>query len=145
MIGSCEGYAAELRKQAIQLYVDGLSFRWIARYLGEEHQTVANCVKAHAATLPASPPLPPLPADTSFPVIEMDTFAGEKICSPVGATVSMFYTLSSCVTGCSQDSCVCLESSPTVSSRPSSLSCSCLSILLPVIIATPFHHFIMTF
>ncbi len=76
-----QGYAAELRKQAIQLSVDGLSFRRIARHLEVDHQTVANWVKAHAATLPASPPLPPLASNDVVPVVEMDelyTFEGEK-------------------------------------------------------------------
>ncbi len=61
-----------MRKQDIQLYVDGLSFRRIARHLGVDHQTVANWVNAHVATLPASPPLPPLASNDVVPVVEMD-------------------------------------------------------------------------
>ena len=53
------GYAAEVRQQAIQLYVDGINFRRIGRVLRVSHQTVANWVAAHARTLPETPPTPP--------------------------------------------------------------------------------------
>ena len=76
------GYEESLHKQAIQFAVDGLSFRRIARHLGVDHQTIANWVKAYAATLPATPPLPSFPPEEQLlPVVEMDelyTFEGMK-------------------------------------------------------------------
>ncbi len=70
------GYPADLRTQAVQLYVDGLNFRRIARILGVHHQTVINWVNAAAARIPD---LPPAPSQTE--TIELDelyTFVGEK-------------------------------------------------------------------
>jgi transposase len=52
------GYPDDMRRQAVELYIDGLNFRRIARILEISHQTVANWVKAHADTLPDSPPIP---------------------------------------------------------------------------------------
>jgi transposase-like protein len=53
-----QGYADEIRQQAVRLYVDGMNLRRIARHLGVVHQTVANWVQAYAATLPDTPPQP---------------------------------------------------------------------------------------
>jgi len=44
-----------LRQQAVQLYVDGMNLRRIARMLHVNHQSVANWVKAQAAQLPSAP------------------------------------------------------------------------------------------
>ena len=52
------GYADPVRRKALELYVDGLSFRRIARTLDISRQTVANWVKAHADSLPDVSPLP---------------------------------------------------------------------------------------
>ena len=52
------GYPDEVRHRALALYVDGLNFRRIGRILGISHQTVANWVKAHADSLPDTPPVP---------------------------------------------------------------------------------------
>jgi transposase-like protein len=51
------GYPPELRQQALQMYVDGINLRRIARHLNLHHQTVANWVKEHAENLP-HPPTP---------------------------------------------------------------------------------------
>jgi len=70
------GYPPELRTKALQLYVDGLNFRRIARHLGVDHQTVANWVHAAADRLPDAPPVP-----ASSEIVELDelyTFVGEK-------------------------------------------------------------------
>jgi transposase-like protein len=56
-----------MRQQALQWYVDGMNLRRIARHLGVVHQTVANWVAAHAASLPDQPPQPETTA-----VIEQD-------------------------------------------------------------------------
>jgi transposase-like protein len=52
------GYPEEMRRKALELYVDGLNFRRIARVLDVSHQTIANWVRAHADTLPDPPPIP---------------------------------------------------------------------------------------
>ena len=44
-----------MRKQALQLYVDGMNLRRIGRHLGIHHRTVSLWVKAHAAILPEAP------------------------------------------------------------------------------------------
>lgn len=75
------GYDAALRRQAIEWYVDGMGLRRIARHLGVVHQTVANWVATHAATLPDTPPAPPTDAQQPLPVVELDelyTFEGQK-------------------------------------------------------------------
>jgi insertion element IS1 protein InsB len=41
-----------LRTQAVQLYLEGMSFRAIGRRLGVHHQTVINWVNAYARSLP---------------------------------------------------------------------------------------------
>jgi transposase-like protein len=50
-----QGYAREIRRKAIQFYVDGANLRRIGRQLGVHHQTVANWVKAYAESLPQAP------------------------------------------------------------------------------------------
>ena len=75
------GYDARVRRQAIQWYVDGMNLRRIGRSLGVDHQTVANWVAAHAATLPDAPPMPPHDRQYPLSVVELDelyTFEGEK-------------------------------------------------------------------
>jgi len=75
------GYAESVRRQALQMYVDGMNLRRIARHVGVVHQTVANWVAAHAATLPDLPPPPPRGTRHPLPVVELDelyTFEGEK-------------------------------------------------------------------
>jgi transposase-like protein len=70
------GYAPEVRAQALRLYLEGNGFRRIGRLLGVNHQTVANWVSLAAATVPPTPPQPPDAA-----VIELDelyTFIGQK-------------------------------------------------------------------
>ena len=72
-----QGYPPELRRKALQMYVDGTSFRRIARFLEVNHQTVVNWINAHHAALP---PPPNVSHDTAE-VIEMDelfTFIGTK-------------------------------------------------------------------
>ena len=62
-----QGYPDPVRQQALRLYVDGMNLRRIARHLGVVHQTVANWVKAYAATLPDAPAQP-----ETVTVIEQD-------------------------------------------------------------------------
>ncbi|MFC1936506.1 helix-turn-helix domain-containing protein [Chloroflexota bacterium] len=41
------GYPDEIRKQALQMYVDGMNFRRIGRHLGIHHSTVSMWVTMH--------------------------------------------------------------------------------------------------
>ena len=76
-----QGYGADLRRQAVQLYVDGMNLRRIGRTLGVVHQTVANWVAAHADALPAQPPQPNTPVEVAE-LDELYTFVGNKKTSP---------------------------------------------------------------
>ena len=72
-----QGYEQALRQKAIELYVDGMNFRRIARHLKVNHQTVINWVNAHAANIPTTPPL----LDKKPNIVELDevfTFVGDK-------------------------------------------------------------------
>jgi transposase-like protein len=78
---TAHGYPAETRAQAARMYVDGSSFRWIARHLGVAHQTVANWISAQADALPATPPQP-----ASVETAELDelfTFVAHKKTVPI--------------------------------------------------------------
>ena len=69
------GYDSQLRKQAIQLYVDGMNLRRTARHLGIHHRTVALWVQAHVHRLPQAP------QPRKIKTAEMDelfTFIGKK-------------------------------------------------------------------
>ena len=68
-------YPEEVRQKAIQLYVDGMNLRRIARHLGLHHRTVSLWVKAQADKISD----PPVPAEVKE--AEMDevfTFIGDK-------------------------------------------------------------------
>ena len=69
------GYGAEVRRKAIQHYVDGTNLRRIGRQLGVHHQTVANWVKEYAEKLPDAP----VPQQVKTAELdEIFTFIGEK-------------------------------------------------------------------
>src|SRR5438045_3469803 len=70
------GYEQELRTQALQMYLEGMSLRAIGRTLHLHHQSVANWLKAHEAALPAQ-----VQDTTPTKVVEVDelfTFIGKK-------------------------------------------------------------------
>jgi len=76
-----QGYEQALRQKAVELYVDGLNFRRIARHVKVNHHTVINWVNAHAASLPSTPPLP----DKTPNIVELDevfTFTWDKKTKP---------------------------------------------------------------
>lgn len=69
------GYPLEIRRQALQLYVDGMNLRRIRRHLGIHHRTISLWVKALAARLPAAP----LPEEVQEAEMdELFTFIGNK-------------------------------------------------------------------
>ena len=71
------GYSDAVRRQAVQMYVDGMNFRRIARTLGVTHRSVINWVNAHAAQLPDQPPAPADEGDVNE-LDELFTFVGNK-------------------------------------------------------------------
>ena len=75
------GYPQEIRLQAVQMYVDGLNFRRIARILQVNHQSVINWVNAHVAQLPDEPPVPDEPPEVTE-LDELYTFVGAKKTKP---------------------------------------------------------------
>jgi transposase len=71
-----QGIAPEVRERAVQLYLEGMSYRGIGRLLGVNHQSVMNWVKAKADHLPAS-----VTAAEEPDIIEVDelvSFIGQK-------------------------------------------------------------------
>jgi transposase-like protein len=75
-----EGYAPTLRKQTLQLYLEGTSFRAIGRLLGIHHQTVCNWVAQAARALPAV--VTDQAPSTTIEVDELYTFVQQKKTSP---------------------------------------------------------------
>lgn len=71
------GYPEAVRRQVLELYVDGMNMRRIARMIGVSHQTVANWVTAHANRLPDTPPLPEKTGEV-HELDELFTFVGAK-------------------------------------------------------------------
>jgi transposase-like protein len=70
-----QGYPESLRKRAVEMYVDGMNLRKIARHLKVHHRTVALWVVDHAETSPNAP----MPQEVKE--AEMDevfTFIGDK-------------------------------------------------------------------
>jgi len=69
------GYPVEMQRKAIEMYVDGMNLRKIARHLGVHHQTIANWVRKYAEQLP-KPPTP-----KAVQIAELDeifSFIGSK-------------------------------------------------------------------
>jgi len=64
-----------MRKKALQLYVDGMNLRRIARHLGVHHRTVSLWIQAQADQLP-DPPVPSQVKEAEMD--ELFTFIGEK-------------------------------------------------------------------
>jgi hypothetical protein len=76
-----QGHGAVIHEQAVRLYLEGMSLRAIGRLLGVVHQSVANWVTAHAATVPTDPtdhPPPDGEGDGTVEVDELETFIGGK-------------------------------------------------------------------
>jgi transposase-like protein len=68
-------YPEDVRRKAIQMYVDGMNLRRLARHLGFHHRTVSLWVKAQAAQLPD----PQVSAEVKEAEMdELFTFIGDK-------------------------------------------------------------------
>jgi len=70
-----QGYGDDVRRQALQLYVDGMNLRRIGRILRLHHRTVSLWVKASAASSPDA--LVPKEVKTAE-MDELFTFIGQK-------------------------------------------------------------------
>ena len=70
-----QGYPETWRKQAVEMYVDGMNLRKIARHLKVHHRTVALWVVDRAETLPNAP-MPHEVKDAEMD--ELYTFIGDK-------------------------------------------------------------------
>ena len=69
------GYPQKLRQQAVQMYVDGVNMRRVARHLNVNHQSVANWVRQYAEKLPK----PPMPEEVEIAELdEVYSFIGNK-------------------------------------------------------------------
>ena len=60
------GYSEEIRRQAVQMYIDGINFRRIGRTLGVHHTSVMNWVNAYAETVDEAP------VPDTVEIVEMD-------------------------------------------------------------------------
>jgi len=67
-----------MRRQAVQMYVDGMNFRRTARTLGVCHRTVINWVNEWVDALPDEPPMPSgIPSEVHV-LDELFTFVEKK-------------------------------------------------------------------
>jgi transposase-like protein len=70
-----QGYADELRQEAVRLYIDGNGFRQISRQLGVHHVSVMNWVKAYSSQQAKAP----VPTDVNNAEMdELFTFVERK-------------------------------------------------------------------
>ena len=68
-------YDEQTRQKALEMYVDGMNLRRIARHLGTHHRTISLWGQEKAASIPEAP------VPTEVKDAEMDelfTFIGEK-------------------------------------------------------------------
>ena len=70
------GYADEIKREAVRLYLEGINFRRIGRILTVNHQSVINWVNAYHASLPAMQP--PVTKPQTLEMDELFTFIGSK-------------------------------------------------------------------
>lgn len=76
-----QGHGTVRHEEAVRLYLEGMSLRAIGRLLGAVHQSVANWVAAHAASVPTDPtdhPPPGAEGGGTVEVDELETFVGGK-------------------------------------------------------------------
>ena len=71
------GYDDQTRRRAVQMSIDGLNQRRIARLLGVSQGSVSNWVQQYAALLPDEPAKPALPV-TIAEQDELFTFVEDK-------------------------------------------------------------------
>jgi transposase-like protein len=70
------GYADDVKREAVRLYLEGTNFRRIGRILSVNHQSVINWVNSYHASLPAAGP--PVASPETLEMDELFTFVGSK-------------------------------------------------------------------
>jgi len=75
-IYSSRGYSEEVKRQCLQLYVEGNGFRRIERLTGVCHNTVINWVRAAGNSLPPEPDYQDIPEVAQ--IDELQTYVGKK-------------------------------------------------------------------
>jgi transposase-like protein len=70
------GYADDVKREAVRLYLEGINFRRIGRVLGVNHQSVINWVNSYHASLPAADS--PVASPETLEMGELFTFVGSK-------------------------------------------------------------------
>ncbi|NMG07782.1 hypothetical protein DP117_13155 [Brasilonema sp. UFV-L1] len=71
-----QGYSEELKKECLEMYLNGSGFRAIERVKKVHHTTVINWVRQVGNLLPKSPEYNEIPEITQ--VDELETFVGKK-------------------------------------------------------------------
>lgn len=71
-----KGYSDDIKRQCLEMYVNGMGFRGIERVTGVHHTTVIYWVKQAAAPLPDAPEYSEIPEVAQLD--ELETFVGKK-------------------------------------------------------------------
>jgi transposase-like protein len=80
---SPNGYAEDVRRQAVRLYLEGMNLRRIGRILSVNHQSVTNWVNAYHDRLPAA--RAPVAKPGTLEMDELFTFVGSKKRKPMSS------------------------------------------------------------
>ncbi len=71
-----KGYSDDIKRECLEMYVNGMGFRAIERVKGVHHTTVIYWVKQAANLLPDAPPNSEIPEVAQLD--ELETFVGSK-------------------------------------------------------------------
>ncbi len=71
-----QGYSEEIKRECLEMYVNGSGFRAIERVKKVHHTTIINWVKTIGKALPNAPDYDEIPEITQ--VDELETFVGKK-------------------------------------------------------------------
>lgn len=71
-----QGYSEEIKRECLEMYVNGSGFRAIERVKKVHHTTIINWVKTMGEALPNAPDYDEIPEITQ--VDELETFVGKK-------------------------------------------------------------------
>lgn len=71
-----KGYSDEIKRECLEMYVNGMGFRAIERVKKVHHTTIINWVKQVGNFLPSAPEYNEIPEVAEFD--ELETFVGSK-------------------------------------------------------------------